>query len=343
MALPFLSMSLRYTLLDQSPPTLEIKWLCVDIDGYKIVNVYKPAPTWLQSLDLPEFPHPCLYAGHFNCCHADWGYNNNSLDGECLAGWASINCFAFLYNAKDASSFCSGHWNMGANSDLSFASIGPNNHLLNRCVLEKLPRSQHWPLLITTPRFALSVPTMFVNWWNFHKAKWSDCIVLTNKFTTLLPPDSLDVDAAYQDFCNIIKKAAKNTIPYRYQNNYIPCWDAKYESLYRTFLQSPLLQLYQAWQEVESQWLKPVWSIDFSQSSWKVWSILNNFTGRSQHSPCHCPVSTSQKREIHGCWLQVISTCLSRSVQPLEGHNTRPSKYLLTLFHWEYLLLPFNI
>ena len=35
----------KYTLLDQSPLTLEIKWLCVDVDGYKIVNVYKPPPT----------------------------------------------------------------------------------------------------------------------------------------------------------------------------------------------------------------------------------------------------------------------------------------------------------
>ena len=34
-----------------------------------------------------------------------------------------------------------------------------------------------------------------------------------NKFAkTLLPPDSLDVDAAYQDFCNTIKKVAKKTV-----------------------------------------------------------------------------------------------------------------------------------
>ena len=59
----------------------------------------------------------------------------------------------------------------------------------------------------------------------------------TNKFAkTLLPPDSLDVDAAYQDFCNTIKKAAKKTIPHGYRNNYIPCWDAECESLYKTFL-----------------------------------------------------------------------------------------------------------
>ena len=81
---------LRSTLLDQSPLTLEIAWLYVNVDGYKIVNVYKSLPTWLQTLDLPVFPHPCLYTGDFNCHHADWGYDDNSPDSECLAGWASI-------------------------------------------------------------------------------------------------------------------------------------------------------------------------------------------------------------------------------------------------------------
>ena len=88
-AFTFVHEQLGYTLLDQSPSTLEIKWLCVDVDGYKIVNVYKPLPTRLRTLDLPVFPHPCLYAGDFNCCRADWGYDNNSPDSECLAGWAS--------------------------------------------------------------------------------------------------------------------------------------------------------------------------------------------------------------------------------------------------------------
>ena len=55
----------------------------------------------------------------------------------------------------------------------------------------------------------------------------------------MLPPDTLDVDAAYQDFCNTIKKVTEKTIPRGYRNNYIPCWDAECESLYKTFLQSP--------------------------------------------------------------------------------------------------------
>ena len=147
-------------LLDQSPSTSEIEWLCVDVNGYKIVNIYKPPPMRLQSLDLPVFPHPCLSAGNFNYCHADWGYDDNSPNSECLAGWASINCLALLYNAKDAASFHSSHWNTSTNPDPAFASVVPNSHLVDRCVLEKFPRLQHRPLLITPPRFAMAVPSM---------------------------------------------------------------------------------------------------------------------------------------------------------------------------------------
>ena len=145
----FVHERLRYMLLDRSPLTSEIEWLCVDVDGYKIVNVYKPPPMRLQTLDLPVFPHPCLYAGDFNCCHADWGYGDNSPDGECLAGWASINCLGFLYNAKDTNSFYSGHWNTGTNLDLAFASVCSNSCLPDRHVLEKCPRSQHCPYYTT--------------------------------------------------------------------------------------------------------------------------------------------------------------------------------------------------
>ena len=233
----FVHERLRYTLLDQSLLTSEIECLCVDVYDYTIVNVYKTPSTRLRSLDLPVFPHACLHAGDFNCRHAYWGYDDNSPDGECLAGWASINCLSLLHNAKKATSLYSGRWNAGTKSDLAFAGVSPKSRLPDRRVLENFPRLQHRPSFITLPRFVPAVPSMPVKRWNFRKAKWSHYIALTNKLAkTLLPHDPFNVDAAYQDFCSIIKKAAKKTIARGYQNNYIPCWHAECESLYRTFL-----------------------------------------------------------------------------------------------------------
>ena len=59
----FVHERLRYTFLDQSPPSLEIEWLCVDVDGYKIVNVYKPPPTRLRTLYLPVILTPVFTLG----------------------------------------------------------------------------------------------------------------------------------------------------------------------------------------------------------------------------------------------------------------------------------------
>ena len=97
-----------------------------------------------------------------------------------------------------------------------------------------------------------------------------------------------------------LRKQPKKTIPHGYRNNYIPCWDAECESLYKTFLQSPqgddlslaaTALLAKLDRKRRDLWSEAVESIDFSQSSRKAWSILNNLTGRSRHSPCHCPVS----------------------------------------------------
>ena len=97
-----------------------------------------------------------------------------------------------------------------------------------------------------------------------------------------------------------LRKTVKKTIPRGYQNNFIPCWNVECESLYKTFLHS--LQgddlslaakalLAKLDRKRRNRWSEAVRSIDFSHSSRKEWGILNNLTGRSRHSPRHCPVS----------------------------------------------------
>ena len=155
----FIHTKLSWTIADQSPPGSAIEWLCIDIGGVKIVNVYKPPTMRLTSASIPVFPHPSLYAGDFNCQHTDWGYSSTSSDGECLVDWATKGSFVLLHNPKDAPSFFSGRWNTGTNPDLAFASTGHKNWCLDRRVLEKFPRFQHRPSLITAPRTVVPIPS----------------------------------------------------------------------------------------------------------------------------------------------------------------------------------------
>ena len=210
----FVHERLKWILFDQSPPTSEIEWVCVDVDGYKIVNVYKPPPTRLQVSDLPVLSHPCIYAGDFNCQHVDWGYSSSTVDGDCLASWASANNYTLLYSPKDAASFHSGRWKTGTNPDLAFASVELNSRLPDRHILEKFPRSQHRPSLIIPPRLAQPKLSKPVKRWNFRKANWSQYSNLTNTLAkTLPPPGPSNIDQAYQCFCNVVSTAAKRCIP----------------------------------------------------------------------------------------------------------------------------------
>ena len=273
----------------------------MDIDGYRIVNVYKSPSTRLQASDLPVFPHPVLYDTDFDCPHVNWCYRTSNADGKCLVAWASLNGLVPLHDPKNMATFHFGRWNTGTNSDLTFVSVGPVSHVPDRRILEKSPGSHHRPSLIISPRLALPVPSKPVKRWNFRKANWSHCNAMTNKLArSLLPPDSPDVDLAYPDFCNVIRTAAKNSIPRGRRNNHIPCWDAECENLYRTFQQSPegsdsnraaaalLLRLDK---KRRDRWSEAVQTIDFSHSSRIAWSILNSLTGRSRRFPHHCAVS----------------------------------------------------
>ena len=110
------------------------------------------------------------------------------------------------------------------------------------------------------------------------------------------------MDQVYQDLCNTISKAAKKAIPCGCRNTYIPCWDAKCEALYQTFLQSTAgdrssraATALITWLDKKSRdrWSEAIRNIDFSHSNRKAWSTINNLTGRSRHSPRNCPVSAN--------------------------------------------------
>ena len=207
----FVHERLKWTLFDQSPPTSETEWLCVDVDGYKIVNVYKPPPIRLQISDLPVFPHPCLYVSDFNCQHVDWTYDANSADGKFLVGCQiPIILYYSITQRMPLASTLATEIQVPTRILHSLVSIRTVVYPTDR----KFPRSQHRPSLITPPKFARPVPSKPVKRCDFRKAKWGHYIALTHKLSrTLPPPDSSDMDQEYQRFCNAISTAARKCIP----------------------------------------------------------------------------------------------------------------------------------
>ena len=96
---------LSWSLSGQSSNDSDIKWLCVDICGFKIINVYKPPPSQVTPTSIPMFSHPCLYAGDFNWQHTNWGCTNTNEDGSCLATWAAGGNLSLLHDPKEPASF----------------------------------------------------------------------------------------------------------------------------------------------------------------------------------------------------------------------------------------------
>lgn len=166
----FVRQNLSWSHEGQSPSSSDIEWICTNVHGNHIVNVYKPPPSHLSTTSLPVFPPPCIYAGDFNCQHTTWGYRSNSTDGELLANWASNSGLTLLYHPKDEDSFHSARWNTGTNPDLAFAATAGGLPLPERRVLAKFPRSQHRPSLITAGNIVASVTSKPAKRWNFRKA-----------------------------------------------------------------------------------------------------------------------------------------------------------------------------
>jgi len=91
-----------WSLVNQSPEQSETEWLCVDVAGHNVINVYKPTRSRLTPKAIPTLPHLSLYVGDFNCQHVEWGYSKTSSGGESLGSWATANNLWLLYDPKGA-------------------------------------------------------------------------------------------------------------------------------------------------------------------------------------------------------------------------------------------------
>ena len=94
------------------------------------------------------------------------------------------------------------------------------------------------------------------------------------------------------------------------------------------------------------RWSEAVRSIDFSHSSRKAWSILNNLAGRSRHSPRLLADSIASQLVRNGKYESVdrkSSRLVSQEVSDLWRATTSDTVNISDNFHRENLLLPSNI
>ena len=156
--------------------------------------------------------------------------------------------------------------------------------------MEKFPRSQHRPSLITPTRFAHPVPSKPVKRWNFRKAKWIHYILSQTNLPGL---------CRHLIHMKWIRHISVSVTPSALWRKVYPTWPTKYlytmldtecENLHQTFSQyleghdssrgatALLARFDRQWKD---RWAETVQNIDFSHSSQVARSTLNNLTGRS--------------------------------------------------------------
>jgi len=163
--------------------------------------------------------------------------------------------------------------------------------------------------------------------WNDRKAVWKCFYLLTDESVERFPPpDTSNIERAYQDFCESLLFAAKQCIPRGRGRSYVPCWDKECETLYRSFPRAPVgtdsdgaasSPLSWLGKKKQERWEKVVNSIDFSHSSRKAWRTSNNLTGRSGRSFRQCPVS------VNSIASQLVKNGAHRTGDRPPGWSTR--------------------
>ena len=98
----------------------------------------------------------------------------------------------------------------------------------------KVPWSLHRPSLITPPRLnvpAHSDPVQILSVGTFANLTRSAFCLLTGKSVERLsPPDTLNTEMAYLEFCESMISAAKQSIQHGHRKSYVPCWDKECET-----------------------------------------------------------------------------------------------------------------
>ena len=184
-----------------------------------ITSLYKPPASefeWPSLLERCRQPLH-LVIGDFNSHSTAWGYEQNDCNGDLVEAWAEASNFSLIHDTKLPKSFYSARWKRGYNPDVAFVSTRVAS-MCQRGVLDPIPRTQHRPITITIRSPVTATHCPFRRRFNLKKANWS-------KFTNEIDQAIANTPAHpnhYNDFVDLVKKAARHNIPRGYQKEYIP-------------------------------------------------------------------------------------------------------------------------
>ena len=287
------------------------------IAGYKIVNIYKPPHSRLILRPFWRF-HTPVYTLVTSIASMSTGVTT-SLDGESLDSWATSNNLGLLYNPKETASFFSRCWNVGTNPVMVFTSFRQDSQLLDRCVLGQLPRPQHWPSLITPPRFKVPAHSDPVKRWNFRKAYWKRFCLLTGESVERLPPPDTP------GFLLLLLYLRPLSLLYPspsgdclWQSRIIPTLSTTTEKVGAMGGSCQLHQLLA---------LQPQGVENHQQTYWQVWMLLSPVP----HLDKFHRLATREERGTQDRRPRVHQTRQLTVVQPMEDSNTWGSQYLWIL------------
>ncbi|XP_047120158.1 uncharacterized protein LOC124803050 [Schistocerca piceifrons] len=205
----------------------------IKVNDMTIFNVYKPPSSSWSPPMLPVTLHPAVYIGDFNSHRFKWGYNKNNSDGVCLADWAETNNYHLLYNAKDKPTFHSSAWKTKTTPNLCFVSSKNTGAAMpaSQTVLNRLPRSQHCPVLIKIGLQLQIVISPPIPSWNLRMSNWKAYRESVEKMIMRIPPTA----ANYAHFYKLLIHAAHKNIPQGTRKYHIPCWSEEFSNLLEEF------------------------------------------------------------------------------------------------------------